>query len=354
MFASFDPGDIDPSRTLRDGPRVLKRFLDFAKTGIIDERLPTGLDADSPFEEDVADVIRSLGYEADAQVGSAGFRIDLGIRHPDRPGQYIAAIECDGATYHSALWARERDRLRQDILENLGWQFHRIWSTDWFHRRDSEIRRLAAALETARQAAGQGIKVRGANIGREVVEGNVEEPEAAQIVIDDIRMTVPAYQRADIRLQSAVEPHEAPIHQLAGLVSRIVEIEGPIHSDEVARRVSAAFGKARTGSRITDATLAALKHAKRQAPDGIRPIGDFWLTGPQAENPPVRDRSAESGTLLKATTLPPMEIAAAARLIASESGEMPPEDMVRAIARLMGFLRVGTDLQAVILSAIVR
>jgi hypothetical protein len=354
VFASFDPGDIDPSRTLRDGPRVLKRFLDFAKTGIIDERLPTGLDADSPFEEDVADVIRSLGYEADAQVGSAGFRIDLGIRHPDRPGQYIAAIECDGATYHSALWARERDRLRQDILENLGWQFHRIWSTDWFHRRDSEIRRLAAALETARQAAGQGIKVRGANIGREVVEGNVEEPEAAPIVIDDSRLTVPAYQRADIRLQSAVEPHEAPIRQLAGLVSRIVEIEGPIHSDEVARRVSAAFGKARTGSRITDATLAALKHAKRQAPDGVRPIGDFWLTGPQAENPPVRDRSAESGTLLKATTLPPMEIAAAARLIASESGEMPPEDMVRAIARLMGFLRVGTDLQAVILSAIVR
>ena len=299
-------------------------------------------------------MIRSLGYEADAQVGSAGFRLDIGIRHPDRPGQYIAAIECDGATYHSALWARERDRLRQDILENLGWQFHRIWSTDWFHRRDSEIRRLAAALETARQAAGQGIKVRGANIGREVVKGNVEEPEAAPIVIDDIRLTVPAYQRADIRLQSAVEPHEAPIHQLAGLVSRIVEIEGPIHSDEVARRVSAAFGKTRTGNRITDATLAALKHARRQAPDGIRPIGDFWLTGPQAENPPVRDRSAESGTLLKATALPPMEIVAAARLIASESGEMPPEDMVRAVARLMGFLRVGTDLQAVILSAIVR
>lgn len=184
--------------------------------------------------------------------------------------------------------------------------------------------------------------------------GTIEEPETAPIVIDDIRLTVPAYQRADIRLQSAVEPHEAPIHQLAGLVSRIVEIEGPIHSDEVARRVSAAFGKTRTGNRITDATLTALKHARRQAPDGIRPVGDFWLTSPQAENPPVRDRSAENGTLLKATALPPMEIAAAARLIASESGEMPPEDMVRAIARLMGFLRVGTDLQAAIMSAIER
>lgn len=354
VFASFDPGDIDPSRTLRDGPRVLKRFLDFAKTGIIDERIPTGLDADSPFEEDVAEVIRSLGYEADPQVGSAGFRIDLGIRHPDKPGQYIAAVECDGATYHSALWARERDRLRQDILENLGWQFHRIWSTDWFHRRDTEIRRLAAALEAAREAAGQGIKVRGANIGREVVEGTVEEPETTPIVIDDIRLTVPAYQRADIRLQSTIEPHEAPIHQLAGLVSRIVEIEGPIHIDEVARRVSAAFGKTRTGNRIADATVQALKYAKSQAPDGIRPVGDFWLTNAQAENPPVRDRSRESGTLLKATALPPMEIAAAARLIVSESGEMAPEEMVRAIARLMGFLRVGPDLQAAILSAIER
>ena len=354
VFASFDPGDIDPSRTLRDGPRVLKRFLDFAKTGIIDERLPTGLDADSPFEEDVADVIRALGYEADAQVGSAGFRIDLGIRHPDRPGQYIVAVECDGATYHSALWARERDRLRQDILENLGWQFHRIWSTDWFHRRPAEIRRLAEALEVARLAAGMGIKVRGANTGRMVVDDVTEDSTTAPIVIDDIRLTVPAYVRAEILLQSTVEPHEAPVFQLAGLVSRIVAIEGPIHTDEISRRVSAAFGKARTGSRIVDATLAALQLASRQGTDGIRAIGDFWLTGPQAENPPVRDRSAESGALLKATALPPMEIAAAARLIVAESGEMPPEDMVRAIARLMGFLRVGTDLQAAILSAIER
>jgi len=135
-------------------------------------------------------------------------------------------------------------------------------------------------------------------------------------------------------------------------VSGIVEIEGLIHSDEVARRVSAAFGKTRTGNRITDATAAALKHAGRQTPDGIRPIGDFWLTGPQPAPPlpgppPERPRALPS-------PLPLMEIAAAARLIASESGDMPPEDMVRAIARLMGFLRVGTDLQAVILSAIVR
>ncbi len=113
-------------------PRILKRFLDFAMNGRLDDSTPTGEDADSAFEEDVANVVRSFGFLADNQVGSAGFRIDLGIRHPDKPGTYILAVECDGATYHSALWARERDRLRQDVLEHLGWHFHRIWSTDWF------------------------------------------------------------------------------------------------------------------------------------------------------------------------------------------------------------------------------
>src|SRR5690606_20689730 len=97
VFASFDPGDIDPARSKREGPRVLKRFLDFAKTGIMEQRVVSGLDADSPFEEDVAAAIRSLGYLADPQVGTAGFRIDLGVRHPDRPGQYLLAVECDGA-----------------------------------------------------------------------------------------------------------------------------------------------------------------------------------------------------------------------------------------------------------------
>jgi very-short-patch-repair endonuclease len=152
IFASFDPDEISPERSKSEGVRVLKRFLDYARSGIIAENRPTGAPADSPFEEMVADAIRAMGYEVDHQVGSAGFRIDLGIRHPDLPGKYILAVECDGATYHSALWARERDRLRQQVLEHLGWRFHRIWSTDWFYRRSDELVRLKARLEEANAA----------------------------------------------------------------------------------------------------------------------------------------------------------------------------------------------------------
>ncbi|MEG6510018.1 DUF4011 domain-containing protein [Methyloligella sp. 2.7D] len=165
VFVSFDPGDIDLSRTTKNGPRILKRYLQYAKTGRLDEQIPTGRGPDSPFEEDVAAVIRRLGYDVDHQVGSAGFLIDLGVKHPRRSGQYMVAVECDGATYHSALWARERDRMRQEVLEHLGWHFHRIWSTDWFHRRESEIERLKQALDQVTRSTHGGIDIEGANQG---------------------------------------------------------------------------------------------------------------------------------------------------------------------------------------------
>ncbi|MBM2324209.1 MULTISPECIES: DUF3320 domain-containing protein [Marivita] len=262
VFASFDPGDIDPSRAMREGPRVLKRFLDFAKTGQVETYSPTGLDADSPFEEDVASVVRAHGYLADLQVGSAGFRIDIGVRHPDRPGQYLIAVECDGATYHSALWARERDRLRQGILENLGWKFHRIWSTDWFHHREREVARLVSALKEAKDTSDQGAYVRGANAGGQSYQAPPDEIDMAtenEVSIEHLSLSAPPYVRTDLTVRSKVEPHEAPVHQLAELVAGIVKTEGPIHVDEIARRISAAFGKTRTGNRIVDATERAVR-----------------------------------------------------------------------------------------------
>ena len=153
VFSSFGSGDIDLARTSKAGPRVLKRFLRYAESGSLDLAAPTGGDYDSPFEEAVANFIGQIGYLADAQVGSSGFKIDLAVKHPSRPGEYILAVECDGAAYHSARWARERDRLRQQVLERHGWTFHRIWSTDWFRNREKAKQRLIEAIETARMKA---------------------------------------------------------------------------------------------------------------------------------------------------------------------------------------------------------
>jgi hypothetical protein len=350
VFASFDPGDIDVSRTAGEGPRILKRFLEFAKTGQLDEYLPTGLGADTPFEEDVADVIRSLGFLADPQVGSAGFRIDIGVRHPDRPGTYVLAVECDGAAYHSALWARERDRLRQDVLEHLGWRFHRIWSTDWFYNRRAEIERLRHVLVAAKDAAEAGIKVDGANRARPVSIEPIE-PQPIIAIPDIVERKMPAYQRAVFPVSSSQEPHEVSTSTLAEIVKRIVEAEGPIHIEEAARRIASCFGKEKAGSRIITATRAALVRARSQDSQ-LLSDGTFWFTHDQLESPPVRDRSLENGATLKAANISMLEVKAALDIAREDNAGGGDADLIRTAARLLGFKRVGADLQARISDAL--
>jgi len=150
VFTSFDPGMIDLTRTSAEGVRDLKTFIEFADRGprALAETSRGSLGgADSPFEEAVTDALRRRGWTVVPQVGVSKFRIDLGIVHPDRPGDYLLGVECDGATYHSAATARDRDKVRAAILEGLGWKLLRTWSTDWWIDKEGAADRLHAQIE---------------------------------------------------------------------------------------------------------------------------------------------------------------------------------------------------------------
>lgn len=149
VFTNMRADDLDLNRTNSIGVRALKQFLSYAQNGDFALSLPTGREMDSPFEEEVLRAIESLGYCAVPQVGCAGYFIDLSVQDPTTPGRYILGVECDGASYHSAASARDRDRLRAQVLRNMGWTLHRIWSTDWFQNRSTEIQRLKQAIELA-------------------------------------------------------------------------------------------------------------------------------------------------------------------------------------------------------------
>lgn len=129
------------------GVSAFRKYLDYASTGQLKaEAILTTRGYDSPFEQAVGTALQTMGYDCVPQVGVKGFFIDLAIRHPQDPDQFILGIECDGASYHSSRVARDRDRLRQEILENLGWQLHRVWSTDWFADQERELRKLKEAV----------------------------------------------------------------------------------------------------------------------------------------------------------------------------------------------------------------
>ncbi len=156
VFTSFDPHMIDLNRTSAPAVRDLKHFLEFADRGpsALAEAVQGSLGRhESPFEEAVASALAARGWTVVPQIGVSRFRIDLGVVHPDRPGDYLAGVECDGASYHSGATARDRDKVRAAILEGLGWTLVRVWSTDWWVDKRGATERLDASLRALLDAS---------------------------------------------------------------------------------------------------------------------------------------------------------------------------------------------------------
>ena len=150
LVSSFGHEDMDDSRLNSEGAQMLKRYLQYAASGGTDlGAVVKPRAALNPFEQDVFRCLTEAGIPLTPQLGASGYWIDFAASHPDAPGRYVLAIEADGASYHSSYTARDRDRLRQDHLERLGWRFHRIWSTDWFNHRERCVDLAVAAWEHA-------------------------------------------------------------------------------------------------------------------------------------------------------------------------------------------------------------
>jgi very-short-patch-repair endonuclease len=217
IFTSLKPSDIVVNETSSRGLRALKSYLEYAAGGaIVDD--PLGGEPDSDFELFVADHLRSAGYEVVHQVGVEGFRIDLGVKHPSYPIGFIAGIECDGATYHSGLTVRDRDRIRQDILEGLGWRIYRVWSTDWFNDRNRETEHLLSWLEKHREKAAARFEIHQQAVRASTVTIPPERPKSAEpthAISAKRRKERSAPRRATTRVHKTSFAEAAPLREVA-------------------------------------------------------------------------------------------------------------------------------------------
>ena len=156
IVSSFSHYDMEPGKSNSKGVELLRQYLEFAASGGTElsstaERHPL-----NGFELDVKNRLEAKGIPITPQYGVSGYRIDFACAHPNQPGRMVLAIEADGASYHSTPTARDRDRLRQEVLEDKGWRFHRIWSTEWFRNRDKETERAFEAWKEAVKLADDG------------------------------------------------------------------------------------------------------------------------------------------------------------------------------------------------------
>ncbi|HVA09048.1 MAG TPA: AAA domain-containing protein, partial [Acidimicrobiales bacterium] len=150
VVSSFSSADMDPNRLNAEGAKMLCRYLAYAESGGTNLGPVTTEKTElNPFERDILNHLGTAGIPLVSQFGCSGYWIDFAVEHPTVPGRMVMAIEADGVSYHSSPTARDRDRLRQEHLERLGWRFHRIWSSEWFHHRETEVQRAVAAYEEA-------------------------------------------------------------------------------------------------------------------------------------------------------------------------------------------------------------
>ena len=340
VFSSMTDEDIEPDfAQSRKGVFAFRLFLHFARTGRMTMAESTGRDQDSVFEEQVARALQQRGYQVHPQVGLAGFFIDLAVADAERPGRYLLGIECDGAAYHDARSARERDRLRQSVLESHGWTIHRLWSTDWFHRPNEQIDAIVAKIEAAKAEhdADAGAK---ANRSARFEIYSVEREDVTEMGIiraDDAAEAASANLYVEAALSRPAfhvgELHETAVGVLAALVEEAVRIEGPVHIDEVIERIRSAWGLKRAGSRIQQAIEAATQHAVQSG--RVQRDGSF-LAIPEAPVC-VRDRSlVASSTLRRADRLPPAEIALAVVDIVRINFGATGDQIVQAVSRSVG------------------
>jgi very-short-patch-repair endonuclease len=344
VFSSITADDIDLARARSRGAHSLKTFLAFAQSGVLDIGVATGRDFGSDFEEEVARALSAYGLQIIPQVGIAGFFVDLAVVDPDQPGRYLLGIECDGRAYHSSRSARDRDRLRENVLRSRGWIIHRIWSTDWFHRPQEQIRKALDAVDRAK-----------AEWSRRGDQTTVAEPTRPTASIDRVAaeatpsgngspLAVP-YQEA-VLVAGNQSVADMPGSTLLKLVLQILQVEGPIHREELTRRAVDLTGGKRVTKRLQAAVDSALIAGRRNR--SIANSGDFYVLAGQTDCP-IRDRSdVVSQGLRKAEMIAPSEIRAAVVAVVKAHYGAAAGEVVTAVSRILGFGTTTPQLRAAI------
>ena len=343
VFSSIRYGDIDTSRTSQMGVRVLKSYLEFAETGNIYYPQPSEREIGSEFQAAVTVELEKHGLLVDPEVGVAGFFIDIGVKNPVRPGEYVLGIECDGASYHSAKSARDRDKLRQAILEDLGWTIHRIWSVDWFNNREREIHKALDAYELAlakRSHVPNGDKPN-THEDATVIVREAEHRMAEAEVASSNPYALTTFCR---KRPAKVDVTYIDEGVAAFTVIDVVNCEGPIHVDEIVKRCSQLWGFQRSGRRIREIVERGISLALESS--SIKRKGQFmWPSG--MREPLVRNRAVD-GAPKKVDLIPPEEIQVASADVRKMHVGISDDDLIQEVARRLGFGRVSEDIRSYI------
>lgn len=341
VFTSLRSDQLDLTRTGSKGVADLKAFLEYAERGkeSLYAQLSVSGDAepDSYFEELVCKALEERGYRVHLQVGCSGYRIDLAVVDPENPGRYLLGIECDGATYHRAKTARDRDKLREAVLRQLGWEIHRIWSIDWWENPKRELDRVEEAIRLAKVKASAPKKT------KSIKPVKASIPIANNATTRHSKQQAQSSTKAEQYIGCVLPPVARPTNEFYSkdaIVSKqiltVVNSEGPVSHSVLCRRIAQAWGMTRVGNQIDNRIqqlcsklkLNTTKHSNLVYywPKNIKPSDYSIFRVPGDERRNIEDISPE-------------EISNAIHEILSNQICLPEDDLIREVAKVFGFQR---------------
>ncbi|MGW6820941.1 DUF3320 domain-containing protein [Streptomyces sp. NPDC055005] len=363
VVASFHGSELADSAN--KSVQHLKRYLQYAEHGphiLQTAAADPDAEPESPFEEDVLGVLRDWGYSVQPQVGVAGFRIDMAVRHPAAPGSYALGIECDGVMYHSSRAARDRDRLREAVLRDLGWKLHRIWGTDWYRNRRDAMTHLRAAVEEAcardpfqvmpeepvseaAPAEGPATPDTTVDTGQVVTFVAVDNGPPAWsrayeeiLDVELVHLRVTFAKRRGMRFAELQDPDAVGV--VADVALSVIQVEGPMTEDLIVARVRSAWGISRAGAVVRDSVRRALL---RTASAGR------IVRVNEAYDVPDRElafaRTPTPAVTRKVGQVPSVERQLVVGHVVEESPGVHLEELLREVARFFGWTRLGPDIR---------
>lgn len=351
LVGSIHPTDIKVENTNSEGVKMLRQYMEFAINGVSvlqnELQFTNIVDVDSPFEEAVHDFLIKNGYNVTTQVGCSGYRIDMAVKHPTLSGIFVLGIECDGATYHSARTARERDRLRQTVLEDIGWTIYRIWSTDWIKDPKNEGSKLLEAVKMAIS----NYKIGSLNTGSlsldETATVDTYSTKQAYVTVDTTKAEreVENYNQYDFDNYKETDVYKIArtstddTQYLANVINYVVEKECPIHYELLCKRVATLFGNQKATVKVRNSVEYVLNQKLK---DMVIKRGDFcWhknVKEIRVKIPPL------NGAGRAINYISTEELAEAMCVIAGKSFGIAKSDLFVVTARVFGFNRTGVNI----------
>lgn len=359
LVGSIEPTDIKLSVDTNEGPRLLRSYIEFAQQGIRalnNEPIVRNSDQfDSPFEESVCEFLREKKYEVKTQIGCSNYRIDMAVLHPKYNQKFVIGIECDGAMYHSSRTARERDRLRQDVLEEMGWKIIRVWSTDWIKNPESQKKRLIAEINKAIESYG--------SPNMQITETNDEansylvEDDFPIKTVDEISLsnTFQVFQSVteeeileelNISKSYLAEKYNTinlnfkKIHKefIRKAIIFILDKETPIHLDLLYQRLVGFYGQSKVTTKIKISIDEILKTVEDK-----QILDEKFLTK-RSESSVVPKKVSPTSVRFKIEYISQEELKQGLLIIAKSRIGLYKKELVKITAREFGFDRMGNDI----------